>query len=68
MDDDQRHSTLLLGVLLGHLLEVALLLDVSLKRCKFEILGVACKLARPLIGFSLVILPWLSLLLESVLI
>ena len=32
VDDDQRHSTLLLGLLLGRLLEATLFLDVSLKR------------------------------------
>ena len=32
VDDDQRHSTLLLGLLLGRLLEVAPFADVSLKR------------------------------------
>ena len=32
VDDDQCHSTLLLGVPLGRLLEVTLFLDVSLKR------------------------------------
>ena len=31
VDDDQRHSTLLLCLLLGRLLEVALFSDVSLK-------------------------------------
>ena len=32
VDDNQRHSTLFLGLLLGRLLEVALFLDFSLKR------------------------------------
>ena len=31
VDDDQRHSTLLLDLLLGRLLEVAIFLDVSSK-------------------------------------
>ena len=36
VDDDQRHSTLLLGLLLGRLLEVTFFSDVSLKSCKLE--------------------------------
>ena len=37
VDDNHRHSTLLIGLLLGHLLEVALLWNVSLKRQKLEL-------------------------------
>ena len=38
VDDDQRHSTLLLGLLLGRLLEVAFFSDVSVKvkGCKLD--------------------------------
>ena len=36
VDDDQRHSTLLLGLLLGRLLEVAFSSDVSVKGCKLD--------------------------------
>ena len=54
MDDDQRHSTLLLG-LLGRLLKVALFLDVSTKRWKLESLKLllGCCLALPLINIYL---------------
>ena len=45
VDDDQRHSTLLLGLPLWHLLEVAVFSDVSLKRWKLDSFGAAHKVA-----------------------
>ena len=41
VDDDQRHSTPLLGLLLERLLEVASFSDVSLKRLKLDNFGAA---------------------------
>ena len=38
VDDDQRHSTLLFGLLLGRLLEEAFFSDVSVKGCELDVL------------------------------
>ena len=59
VDDDQRHSTLLLGLLLGRLLKVALFLDVSLKSFRTLNLLLGCCLALPLIDILSHILSWL---------
>ena len=59
VDDDQRHSTLLLGLLLGRLLKVALFLDVSLKSLIMLNLLLGCGLALPLIDILSHILSWL---------
>ena len=68
VDDDQRHSTLLLGLLLGRLLEVALFLDVSLKSLRTLCRFLGCCFALPLFDILLRILFWLRLLLENLLI
>ena len=53
VDDDRRHSTPLLGLLLGRLLKVALFLDVSLKNDSLRTLNLLLGLAAVLHFLSL---------------